>query len=65
MIMKEIYERATRKIGDDFPILVKINSDDLFLGGIDANEATRIAEELAMIGYTAIEISCVTWEDLS
>jgi 2,4-dienoyl-CoA reductase-like NADH-dependent reductase (Old Yellow Enzyme family) len=65
MIMKEIYERATRKVGDDFPILVKINSDDFFPGGIDANEATRIAKELARIGYTAIEISGGTWEAIT
>jgi len=36
-IMKEIHYRATRKVRDDFPILVKINTDDFFPGGIDSN----------------------------
>ena len=64
-IMKEIYDRATVKAGDDFPILVKINTDDFFPGGIDSDEAVRIAEELAEIGYTAIETSGGIWEAIT
>jgi len=64
-IMKEIYYRATRKVGYDFPILVKINTDDFFPGGIDSYEAVRIAEELAKIGYTAIETSGGIWEAIT
>lgn len=64
-IMKEIYNRALRKAGSDFPIMVKMNTDDCFPGGIDQEEAVRIAEELAMIGYAAIETSGGTWEALT
>jgi len=64
-IMREIYHRAARKAGDDFPVLVKMNTDDCFPGGIDPNEAVRIAGELAGIGYAAIEASGGTWEALT
>jgi 2,4-dienoyl-CoA reductase-like NADH-dependent reductase (Old Yellow Enzyme family) len=64
-IMKEIHDRALRKAGGDFPIMVKMNTDDCFPGGIDQDEAVRIAEELARAGYSAIEASGGTWEALT
>jgi len=64
-IMKEIWESASRRVGKDFPILVKVNTDDCFPGGIDPDEAVYIAAELARIGYAAIETSGGTWEALT
>lgn len=64
-IIKEIYERATSKVGDGFPMMVKMNTDDCFPGGVDADEAVRIGEQIASIGYAAIETSGGTWEALT
>lgn len=64
-IMEEIWESAAKKVDSDFPILVKLNTDDCLPGGIDADEAVKIAAELARIGYAAVETSGGTWEALT
>ena len=63
--MEEIWESAAEKVDGDFPILVKLNTDDCLPGGIDADEAVKIAAELARIGYAAVETSGGTWEALT
>lgn len=61
-ILREIYEKATKKVGEDFPILVKINTTDFLPGGMDIKETTRSAEILEKIGFAAIETSGGMWE---
>jgi 2,4-dienoyl-CoA reductase-like NADH-dependent reductase (Old Yellow Enzyme family) len=61
-ILREIYEKATKKVGKDFPILVKINTTDFLPGGMDVKEATRSAELLEKTGFAAIETSGGMWE---
>ena len=61
-IVREIYERARKKVGDRFPILIKFNTTDFLPGGIDPDEALRIAEILGKIGFAAIETSGGMWE---
>jgi len=64
-IVKEIYERGRKKAGDDFPILIKINTEDSIPGGVDIPEAARIGERLYKIGFDAVETSGGMWEALS
>lgn len=64
-ILKDIFESAVDKVGRDFPILVKMNSDDYFPGGVDPAEAVEISKHLAIIGFAAIEVSGGTWEALT
>ena len=60
-IVEEIYNRAVELVGTDFPIMIKYNADDFMEGGIDIDEAKKIAVRLSKIGYAALEISGGMW----
>jgi 2,4-dienoyl-CoA reductase-like NADH-dependent reductase (Old Yellow Enzyme family) len=64
-IVKDIYQRARRKVGDRFPILIKINTTDFLPGGIDLNEAVRVGKALSEVGFAAIEASGGMWESVT
>ncbi|MCG6537451.1 MAG: hypothetical protein L7F78_22745 [Syntrophales bacterium LBB04] len=61
-IVQEIFQRARKKVGDRFPILIKINTTDFLSGGIDLNETVRVGTLLSEIGFAAIETSGGMWE---
>ena len=63
-IIKEIMEESRALVGDDFPIMIKVNSADSpevggqeVPGGIDKEIFIATAEELDKFGFDAIEIS--------
>lgn len=60
-IILDIIKRIHEMIGDDFPILVKLNATDGFPKGtknvLDAPECVEIAKILAANGVCAIEVS--------
>jgi 2,4-dienoyl-CoA reductase-like NADH-dependent reductase (Old Yellow Enzyme family) len=56
-IHHEIYEDIRRKVGEDYPVLVKIGVQDGFSGGLEFSEGKMAAERLAQWGYDALEIS--------
>lgn len=64
-IVREICERSRKKVGRDFPLLIKINGNDYIPGGVDVAEASRIACLLSMAGFSAIEVSGCMWETLT
>jgi len=64
-IIKDIYRCARRKVGDRFPILIKMNTTDFLPGGMDLNEAVRVAKMLSEVGFAAIETSGGMWEALT
>jgi len=50
--------RAVREaVGDDFPILAKLNCGDFVEGGLDTTDALKVGEMLAEAGLDALEIS--------
>jgi 2,4-dienoyl-CoA reductase-like NADH-dependent reductase (Old Yellow Enzyme family) len=61
-VVKEIYQRAGRKVGDGSPILTKVNTTDFLSGGMDLNEAVRVGKLLSEVGFAAIETSGGMWE---
>jgi 2,4-dienoyl-CoA reductase-like NADH-dependent reductase (Old Yellow Enzyme family) len=61
-IVRKIYLRARKKVGDDFPILIKINTTDFLPGGMDLNETVRVGTLLSEMGVAAIETSGGMWE---
>jgi 2,4-dienoyl-CoA reductase-like NADH-dependent reductase (Old Yellow Enzyme family) len=61
-IIREIHERARGKVGDNFPILIKMNTTDFLPGGVDLNETVRIGKVLSEMGFSAIEASGGMWE---
>ena len=60
--VEQIYRKSRELVGDDFPILIKMNCDDFLEGGITLNESKKITKMLSNIGYDAIEISSCMWE---
>jgi 2,4-dienoyl-CoA reductase-like NADH-dependent reductase (Old Yellow Enzyme family) len=56
-IHHEIYEDIRRKVGEDYPVLVKIGVQDGFADGLEFSEGKMAAERLAIWGYDALEIS--------
>jgi 2,4-dienoyl-CoA reductase-like NADH-dependent reductase (Old Yellow Enzyme family) len=64
-IVNAIYQRARTKVGDRFPMLIKINTADFLPGGIDLNEAVRVGALLSDIGFAAIEASGGMWESVT
>ena len=61
-IVEEIYQRARKKVGDRFPILIKFNTTDFLPGGTDLDEAVRVGKILAEVGFAALEASGGMWE---
>ncbi|MFX0083601.1 MAG: NADH:flavin oxidoreductase [Candidatus Hodarchaeota archaeon] len=60
--VEKIYLRSRELVGDDFPILIKMNCDDFLDGGITLKDSKKIAKKLSKIGFGAIEISSCMWE---
>jgi 2,4-dienoyl-CoA reductase-like NADH-dependent reductase (Old Yellow Enzyme family) len=53
----EVYREVRRRVGDDYPVLIKLNADDCLEGGITFKEVSEIALRLEHLGTDAIEIS--------
>lgn len=53
----EIYDDIRIKVGEDYPILIKIGVQDGFSGGLDFIEGKRAAIKLATKGFDTLEIS--------
>jgi 2,4-dienoyl-CoA reductase-like NADH-dependent reductase (Old Yellow Enzyme family) len=64
-IIADIYKRARKKVGDNFPILIKMNTTDFLPDGLDINESLEIAMLLDKLGLAAVETSGGMWEALT
>ncbi len=56
-ITVELVRKARDRVGEDFPILIKMNASDFIDGGIDLPESIEVARILSRNGIDAIEIS--------
>jgi len=56
-IHREIYKAIRAKVGEDYPVFVKIGVEDGFPGGLEFHEGKRAAQSLAEWGFDALEIS--------
>jgi len=56
-IHREIYCDIRQKVGDDYPVLIKIGVQDGFPGGLEFHEGKLAAKYLAEFGFNALEIS--------
>jgi 2,4-dienoyl-CoA reductase-like NADH-dependent reductase (Old Yellow Enzyme family) len=61
-IFREVRRRAVKQVGENFPILIKVNTTDFLPGGIDQDEAVRVGKLLHETGFAAIETSGGMWE---
>ncbi len=64
-ILADIYSRSRRLVGDEFPIIVKMNTEDFMPGGMDVDESGRVAVLLEKIGFSALEMSGGMWTNLT
>ena len=55
--LEEVYKAMRREVGEDYPLMIKMNADDLIRGGLKAEEAARTAIRLEELGIDAIEVS--------
>ncbi|WP_407270398.1 NADH:flavin oxidoreductase/NADH oxidase family protein [Radiobacillus sp. PE A8.2] len=60
--LSEIYHAIRAKVGDDFPIGVKINSSDFMKAGFSEEDSHFVISELERLGIDLIEISGGTYE---
>lgn len=56
-LLLEVYDAVRREVGNGFPVLVKINGEDFFPGGLSAEESLYVCRRLDERGIDAIEIS--------
>jgi 2,4-dienoyl-CoA reductase-like NADH-dependent reductase (Old Yellow Enzyme family) len=61
-IVTDIYDRARKRVGKDFPILIKFNATDFLPGGMQLEEAVEIGRILTETGFAALEVSGGMWE---
>ena len=53
----EVYKAVRSSVGDDYPVLIKLNSEDCVEGGLSLADALSCAAELERLGVDAIEVS--------
>lgn len=53
----EIYEAIRSVVGPEYPVLIKINSEDFTKGGVTLEEAIAVCKKLDELGIDAIEVS--------
>jgi len=58
----EVFRQCRRELGEDYPILAKLNCTDFLASGITPEEAGEIGEILAGEGLQAIELSAWMYE---
>lgn len=56
-IVFEAYEAVRDAVGPDFPVLIKINSEDFSDGGLTLEESVTVTEKLVDLGLDAVEVS--------
>jgi 2,4-dienoyl-CoA reductase-like NADH-dependent reductase (Old Yellow Enzyme family) len=61
--VEEIYNLCREKVGDNFPILIKISVYDNMKKGLKKEEGVIMAEMMADMGFDGIEVSCGIAED--
>ncbi len=61
--VREIYSRCRKEVGDDYPILIKMNTQDNMKKGLKLAEGVRMAQMMAETGFDGLEVSCGIFED--
>ena len=56
-ILREVLRRVREAVGEDFPVLIKMNSQDYLEGGFTLEESLKVGWMLQEEGIDAIEIS--------
>jgi 2,4-dienoyl-CoA reductase-like NADH-dependent reductase (Old Yellow Enzyme family) len=54
---REVYQDMRKKVGEDYPLLIKLGVQDGLAGGLEFSEGLQAAIGLARWGYDSLEIS--------
>lgn len=55
--LEKLYTAMRKELGDDYPLIIKMNSQDYIKGGLEVEESLRIALKLEKLGIDAVEVS--------
>ncbi|HET6513666.1 MAG TPA: NADH:flavin oxidoreductase [Thermodesulfovibrionales bacterium] len=55
--LEEVFRAVRKEAGEDYPVMIKMNGDDMVEGGLKTREAVRIARRLEGLGIDAVEVS--------
>ena len=58
--LMEVYRRVRQKVGDDYPVMIKLSASDNLEGGFSIDDALYAAKKLSEAGIDAIEVSAGT-----
>jgi 2,4-dienoyl-CoA reductase-like NADH-dependent reductase (Old Yellow Enzyme family) len=61
--LKEINTGCRKILGENYPLLIKLNAYDNMKHGLNLDEGTKIAQIASEMGFDGIEISCGIFED--
>jgi 2,4-dienoyl-CoA reductase-like NADH-dependent reductase (Old Yellow Enzyme family) len=61
-LLLEVYKEIRQRVGQSFPVMVKINSEDFLTSGFTVEEMIEVAHMLEKHGMDAIEMSGGTFE---
>lgn len=61
-LLVEVYQEIRQRVGNSYPVMVKINSEDFLEGGFSVSEMITVAGLLEGMGMDAIEMSGGTFE---
>lgn len=56
-IVLKVFRNIRREVGDDFPVLIKLNSQDFIDGGLTVDDMLAVASMLEKEGIDAVEMS--------
>jgi 2,4-dienoyl-CoA reductase-like NADH-dependent reductase (Old Yellow Enzyme family) len=56
-IIFEVYEEIRRRVGKGYPVLIKINCEDFYDGGLTFEDSLYVCKELSAKEIDAIEVS--------
>lgn len=56
-LLLEVVRNVRDKVGDGFPVMVKMNSEDFVTGGLTVEEMLEVASSLESAGIDAVELS--------
>ena len=56
----EVYQKVREVVGNDYPVLIKLNAADNLDGGLEIDDAVYAAKKLSEAGIDVIEISAGT-----
>ena len=64
-IIQEIYEKGRKKVGENFPVMIKMDTTDFFPDGTTIGQSVETAKCISTLGIDAVEASGGMWESLT